>query len=113
MVARIPTIGYASRTDAVEALRKAGLSTDEIVSKLSISKVNVYSLEREAKVRCAKRDRTTRRVRFAVLLTEQTLKDLHPHADLRNITANKLCQHIIEAVVSRNAIDDILNAEGR
>jgi cyanate lyase len=104
-MARLPTIGYATRTEAVVALRKAGLSTPEIMEKIGADKPNsVYILERQNR---RKKD-TTKKVRLALVLHEDTLISLNPHAERRDITVNDLCQRLIETIVSANMTYEIL-----
>jgi cyanate lyase len=104
-MARLPTIGYATRTEAVVTLRKAGLSTPEIMEKVGASNPSsVYCLERQAR----KKIDTKRKVRLALVLHEDTLISLNPHAERRDITVNDLCQRLIETIVSANMTYEIL-----
>lgn len=101
---RKPTLGFATRTDAVLALRRQSLSTKEIAERIGIEHKAVTALESSAG-RSRSRTEECRTVLFAVELLDQC----RPHAARRGITANELARRIVEAAIEDKMVDAVLD----
>ncbi|RTL99758.1 hypothetical protein EJV44_04565 [Ancylobacter aquaticus] len=105
-----PTLGYASRTKAVLALRALRMSTRQIADAIGIDIKTVSALEASA-VRTTK-ERTRRERGRAILLPLDVFEALGPAATRRNIAPASLARLIIETVVDENMIDAVLDDDG-
>ncbi|MBL6854537.1 MAG: hypothetical protein ISS15_05455 [Alphaproteobacteria bacterium] len=105
MPPRKPTLGYASRTDAVLALRAQGLGTAEIGRRIGIDGGTVTALEHSASKRRTQIQETQR----TVLFSQDVLRALAPHAARRGIHPNSLARRIVETVVDDGLIDSVLD----
>ena len=106
-----PTLGYASRTDAVCALREQGVSTPEIARQLGVQPKTVTALEHSAgRRRCSPRpaEEMGRTVVFPIYV----LDALRPHAARRGIHVNTLARLIVETVVDEAMVDAVLDDAG-
>lgn len=113
MGARKPALGYPSRTDAVIALRKQGLSTAIIARRLLITASQVSALEASHARSMNKRsDAPTKDHGRAVLLTADVHRLLGPHAAKRDMSVSHLARLLIETAVDDNMIDAILDDGG-
>jgi hypothetical protein len=104
MSGRKPTLGYASRTDAVIGLRSQHLSTEDIAARIGIEKRTVVALELSA-ARSRRRPQSCR----TVLIPVDVLASLSPHAAKRGIAPNELIRRLIEACIDDKIIDAVLD----
>lgn len=110
MASRQPTLGYPSKTAAVLALRKQGLSTRGIAHKLFIAPSSVSALEAShARTMHRLPDTPAKDHGRAVLLTPDVHRLLGPHAARRNMSVSHLARLIIEIAVDEKMIDAILD----
>lgn len=103
-----PTLGFPTRTDAVLALRREGLSSGEIGRRIGISTATVTALEHSA----GRRRRTPRpaeQLGRTVLFPVDVLAALGPHAARRNMHPNSLARLIVETVVDEGLVDSVLD----
>lgn len=105
-----PTLGYASRTDAVLALRAKGLSNVLIAERIGISPSTVGALicshERYRQPRPAEANGRT------VVVPVDVLDALMVHAARRGISVNELVRRIVETAADDDLVDAILD-DGR
>ncbi len=103
-----PTLGYASRTDAVLALRQKRHSTTAIAAMLGIEPKTVTALEHSAGRR--KRDpRRAEELCRTVLFPIDILDALSPHAAARGMRVNQLARLIVEMVVDEGMVTAVLD----
>jgi len=111
MAGPIPTLGYPSRTAAIEALRSQQLDTHAIARRLGIKPKDVTALE-------ASKDRTRKQRGFgqikrgaecSVEIAEHLKKQLRPHAARRDTTVAALAQTILETVAESDLVDAVLD----
>lgn len=101
-----PTLGYRSRTDAVLALRRDGLTDREIADRIGIPAKNVASLAIiSGKARLRPAEQFGRTVLFPIDILER----LGPAAVARGITVNELARRIVEVAVDERLVDSILD----
>lgn len=106
------TLGFASRTEAVLALRADGLSTRQIADRIGIEEKTVTALEHSAgraKVRPARPTEINGRT---ILFPRDVLDRLAPHAAKRCIHPNSLARMIVEIAVAEGLVDSILDDGG-
>lgn len=104
-----PTLGYATRTDAVIGLRALGMNTPEIAARLGIATKTVAALESSrGRTRTPKTDRPEGLGR-AVLIPSDVLAALGPHAARRGLHPNSLARVILSTVVDEGMIDAVLD----
>ena len=103
-----PSLGYASRTDAVIALRNEGRSTRAISAALGISASAVTGLEHSA-ARPKRRPRPAEEMGRTVLFPADVLDSLRPHAAQRGMHVNALARRIVEEVVDDGLVDAVLD----
>ncbi len=112
-----PTLGYASRTEAVVGLRAQGVPTREIARKLGIAIKTVSALERsgarKAGVRVAEPRGLTTEGGQAVVVSLDALRALRPHAAKRNLSVNALVRRLIDTVADEGMVDAVLDDGGR
>lgn len=104
-----PTLGYATRTDAVVALRGLGLDTQQIADKCGISPSTVTALEYSAARSKARAKLPSEQQGRAVVFPVDVLSSLRRPALLRGVTPNELARRIVEAVVDDGLIDAVLD----
>lgn len=106
-----PTLGFATRTEAVLALRATGKTTRQIADEIGIEPQTVSALEVSA-IRSAKRMREggTPDGR-AVLLPLEILGGMRRAASSRGMEPHELAIRIIRAVVIDNLIGAVLDDE--
>lgn len=103
-----PCLGHPSRTAAIAALRKDGLTTVEIAARIGdISRKTVRDLERAA--RCYHRKAKVAEPLRKIAVSAKTLASLSPHADRRGLHVNHLARLIVEMVARDNMIDAVLD----
>ncbi len=100
-----PTLGYPSRTAAVQALRRQNVDTAGIARRIGIHPKAVVALEasaRRTRAIVAEGNRT-------VLFPKDTLDRLAFAAADRAISANELARRIVETVIDDGLIDAVLD----
>lgn len=107
-----PTLGFATRTEAVLALRAGGKSTKEIASAVGIEPQTVSALEVSA-LRSAARLRNAAEAfdGRAVLLPADILSRMRRAAAKRGMEPHELAVRIIRAVVLEGMIDAVIDDE--
>lgn len=105
-----PTLGYASRTEAVLALRRAGNSSQEIADAIGISTATVTALEHSAGRKKSRRpDRPAEVHGRTVLFPIDLLDELAPEATRRNMHVNMLVRRLIECIVDDSLVTSVLD----
>lgn len=104
-----PTLGYATRTAAVVALRRKGLSTGQIADSIGIAPNIVTALEHSAGRNKKRAIRPAEEMGRTVLFPVDVLNQLGPHAAKRGIHPNSLARLIVATVVDDNLIDSVLD----
>jgi hypothetical protein len=103
-----PTLGYASRTDAVLALRASGLNTRQIATRIGIEESTVTALEHSAG-RPKRVPRPAEQMGRTILFPRDILDSLGPAAARRGIHPNSLARLIVETVLEEGLIDSVLD----
>jgi hypothetical protein len=103
-----PTLGYASRTEAVMALRGQRLSTVVIAHRLGIDTKTVTALEHSAG-RQKRRPRPAEELGRTVLFPIDVLDALAPYAARRGMHVNQLARRIVEQVVDDGIVDAVMD----
>ncbi|RWE55181.1 MAG: hypothetical protein E5V22_31835 [Mesorhizobium sp.] len=101
------TLGYQSRTAAVLAFRKEGLSAERIAERIGIDVKTVSALECSAR---RWREKAPNFVRpsagsFPIGVRER----LRPHARARDISVDTLIRRLVETVAFGNLVDAVLD----
>lgn len=105
-----PCFGYPSRTAAVLAFRSGGMSTKQIADKIGIATSTVSALELgSGRPREIRRDRPSAPLGRAVMVPQDVLNALGPHAAKRNISVNHLARLIVSTVVDEGMIDAVMD----
>lgn len=110
-----PTLGYPSRTEAVVALSRQGLTNREIARRIGdaegidFSEATVGALKCKGGVRSGRR--APRNADRTVLFPAELLDALGPHAERRRCSANELARRIVEAVVDDELVAAVLDDE--
>lgn len=105
MSAAKPTLGYPSRTAAVQALRAQGLDDRTIAERIGIAVGTVGALAASGR----RRQRPAEANGRTVLFPADILDRLGPAASERHISANELARRIVEAVADDGLIDAVLD----
>ncbi len=108
MGVRKQTLGYASRTDAVLALRSQRLSTRQIAARIGIPENTVTALEHSAG-RARRQPRPVEDLCRTVLFPIDVLDALGPHAARRNMHPNRLARLLVETIVDEKIVDAVLD----
>ena len=103
-----PTLGFQSKTEAVAAMISAGLAASEIAERLGISSSAVSALRCYA-VRRSGSFSPASELTNAVLVSDETLFALAPHAARRKTNVRDLARRIIETVVDDKMVDAVLD----
>lgn len=110
MGAAKPTLGYPSRTKAVQGLRAKGHDTRGIAQLIGITASSVTALEASAGRSFARSGLDTYGVgNRTVLFPIDVLEKMLPAAKVRGIGPNELARRIVEAVVDDDIIDAVLD----
>lgn len=104
-----PILGYPSRTEAILAMRRQGLSTRVIADRLDISTGTVSALEHSALRSKTRAKRPAEEHGRTVLFPVDILDRLAPHAARRGMHANRLARLIIETVIDDGLVDSVLD----
>lgn len=107
----IPTLGFPSRTAAIEALRAECLDTHAIARRIGISAKDVTALE-ASKERTRKQrgvSAVKRGAEISVEIPEDLKRHLRPHAARRDTTVAALAQSILETVAESDLVDAVLD----
>lgn len=103
-----PALGYASRTEAVMALRSQRLSTAIIAQRLGIDQKTVTALEHSAG-RSKRKPRPAEELGRTVLFPIDVLDALSPHAARRGMHVNQLARRIVEQVIDDDIVDAVMD----
>ncbi len=104
-----PCHGYPSRSEAVIAMRRQGLSTEQIADRIGIDRNTVTALEHSALRSVKRRKRPAEEHGRTVLFPVDILDRLRPAAARRGIAVNALARRIVETVIDDNLIDSVLD----
>jgi transcriptional regulator len=104
------TLGYPSRTAAVLALRGQGLDDVEIAGRIGIRRETVAALAISHERGRARRPAEAHG--HTVLIPDDILNGLRPHAEVRGISVNELARRIIDTVVDERLVDAVLDDRG-
>lgn len=104
-----PTAGFATRTEAVLALRALGRTTRQIAEEIGIEPKTVSALEVSA-VRSAKHSRAGE-IGRGVLLPMDVLNRMRRPAAKRGMEPHELAVRIVRMVVMSDLIDAVLDDE--
>jgi hypothetical protein len=102
-----PTLGYASRTEAILALKAQGVRTKDIGPMLGIKRGTVstlYSLSRNDYAHREGKAPTGR-----VYVERWILDALRPNAKARGIHSNWLAARLLKVIVESGLIDAVLD----
>lgn len=102
-----PTLGYATRTEAVQALRAQKLSTREIARRIGVEVKTVSALEQSGER--PRRVRPTEEMGRTVVVSIDVLDALRPHAERRGLSVNALVRRIVETVADEAMVDAVLD----
>ena len=102
-----PALGYPTRTEAVHALRKQGLTTREIAQRIGISASSVTALELGGAGRRAVRP--SEQHGRTVVLSIDVLDALRPAAERRKITVAELVRRIVATVADEGIVDAVMD----
>lgn len=107
-----PTLGFATRTEAVLALRAGGKTTRQIADAIGIEPQTVSALEVSA-LRSAARLRNAAQAfdGRAVLLPTDILSRMRRASAKRGMEPHELAIRIIRTVVMENMIDAVIDDE--
>ncbi len=100
----IPTLGYATRTEAVMALTAKGVPARTIADRIGITTGTVAALRHSGARK--RRPRKSEIYGRTVVMPVDVLEALRPHALARKISPNELARRIVASVVD----DDIVTA---
>lgn len=109
-----PTLGYATRTDAVLALRAQGLTNTAIAGKLGIEPKTVSALA-SSRVRtevCRRRPDAVRTNDGSIHISMTCRQKLRPHAASRQLSVDALIRVLIEKISEDKLVDAVLDDEG-
>lgn len=106
-----PSLGFASRTDAVLSLRRQGQSTRQIADQIGIAEKTVTALEHSAGRSKRRASRPAEEMGRTVLFPRDILDQLGPHAAKRGIHPNSLARLIVSTVVDEGLIDSVMDDE--
>lgn len=109
----IPTLGYPSRTAAIEALRAQHLDTHAIARKIGISPKDVSALESSKQRTRKQRGASYGRPNMATITIDPELRmALRPHAIKRDMSVEALSRQILDTVAHEGMIDAVLDDDG-
>ena len=107
MPAAKPCLGYPSRTEAVVALKRSGLSTRAIAERIGIQMKTVVALEHSSDR--WRKPRPSERMGRTVVFPVDVLDALALHAAKRGMHANRLACLIVATVVDDGMVDAVLD----
>ena len=104
-------MGYATKTEAVLALRASGMRMCDVARKLGISPSAASGLEGSAK---RKRKTSERTSAFTTALEDDLIprsvrQRLWPHAAKRDITTDRLIADLIIAIADNDLVSAVLD----
>ncbi len=105
----IPTLGYASRTDAVLALTRQGLGPREIAAKLEIDLDKVYALRASGRERIAPRLAPVNKPRRQIEIDSETLTALSRSAAARGVSVTELVRKLLAAIAEDDLVTAVLD----
>lgn len=111
-----PTLGYPSRTAAVQGMRAEGLATRTIARRIGIDTSTVRALEASAGRADRRAEPVARGARgarggigeVAVILPVDIVRALRPHAARRGIAVDTLARRILDAALD-GMVDGVLD----
>ena len=109
MAGAIPTLGYPSRTEAVLALRRQGLSITDIAGRIGIPAQHAGALLSSAKRTARYRVKVDRVDLITSAVSRGMIERLKPHAELRRCDVGRLIERILETVVEQDLVDAVLD----
>jgi len=98
-----PILGYPTRTAAVVALRREGLSIREVAARTGIPASNVSALEC-----CARRRRISGDQR-GPSFPREILAELAPAAAARGLAAEELAWRLLSVILAEDLVDAVLD----
>lgn len=110
----IPTLGYRSRTDAVEALYAQGHTRSEIARMIGCTKGTVSGLLCFARKRnIPRRDRTWDGTVQTAHIWRADAEVLKEHAQRRGLQVSGLVRRLVETIVKDGLVDSVLDDDGQ
>lgn len=104
-----PFEGWPSRTAAVLDMRRQGMSTKAIASRIGIPAKNVSALEYIATGRPTALGTGSKR--RTVYFSAEVLERARPHAARRGIAVTDLVRRLVDVALDDNLVDGILDDE--
>ncbi len=108
MGAPIPSGGYPSRTEHIQALVRQGLKCSEIATIVGISEKNVANLKYCASLK-RRWPRVTEGMGQTLVVSREIAIALNPHAARRGITWNELARRLLDEIVDGAMVDAVLD----
>lgn len=105
----IPTLGYASRTDAVLALSRDGLGVDEIARRIGIERDTVYAHLAAGRGRGEPRLARDTPSQTSISINRCVLAALLPAAAARGLTPSVLARRLLAAIAADHLVDAVLD----
>jgi hypothetical protein len=102
-----PTLGYPSRTEAVQGLRRQGLTTRQIAQAIGIENKTVIALEHSSGRK--RLPRPAEQMGRTIVFPVDVLSGLQPHAARRGIHVNSLARLIVTTVLDENLVDSVMD----
>lgn len=114
MTSPTPTLGYPTRTAAVQALRAQGLSTSAIASRIGIETKSVTALEASARKTQGGPSRGARRnyQPQGLIVDAEVRRALRPHAAKRSTTVDALIGRLLAILTDDDLVDALLDDVG-
>jgi hypothetical protein len=107
-----PTLGYPSRTAAVQAMQRQGIADRKIAERIGINTSTVAALANSGRRADKRQRRPAEEHGRTVLFPVDILDALRPAAAARGITVNTLARRLVEAVIDDDLIDAVLDDGG-
>lgn len=101
-----PALGFASRTEAIKAMRGQGLSPHQMADRLDIPVKDVAALEFSAKRTGLHPELRNRQDHVVPLHIRQQLR---PHALKRGVSVDRLIGDLVAVIAESSLIDAVLD----
>ena len=105
----IPTLGYETRTAAVLALRKEGMSRREVAQKLDTTIANVKNIEAYAAKKPEILKTRRKQYRRRITISVPTADNLERFASARSITFQELARRLLDTIARDGLVDSVLD----